>query len=162
MPRTEKIYTKSLHLKITPEQFERWKDFSKQNDFDSISMLIRHATDLLVEGRLYEISLKEERSSLKESIEKLQEDNKELLSTQNKILKLIAFKSKNEEQYQGNTPLKEFKKSVIINLLRKEPKDEKEILEILDDTSEIEVLVILNDLIKASIITQDKDKYKVI
>ena len=159
MPKTEKIFTKNINVRISTDQYKRWDQYAKNKGFDNISKLVRYATDGLIEGSFQKSETNNKKESLKKRIELIETNNKELLKSQNEILKLIAKKT---EASPKDLKLRDYQKKLIINLLQEKPRDEIEIKKIMDDLSEIQILSIINDLLEMGIIEQYKDKYKVI
>lgn len=159
MPKTEKIFTKSINVRISNNQYERWGKYAKDKGFEDISKLVRYATEGLIEGSFQKSETNNKKESLKKRIELIETNNKELLKSQNEILKLMAKKTK---ALPKDLQLRAYQKKLILNLLQEKPRDEIEIKEIIDDLSEIEILSIINDLLEIGVIEQYKDKYKVI
>jgi len=95
-------------------------------------------------------------------MKKLEDNNKSLVKQQNEILKLIAQKLANTSQPKDQT-LIEYQKQTILNLIEEKPRNEEELMRIIP-ISEFELLEILNNLLKMSIIkrSKDKNKYEVI
>ena len=57
----------------------------------------------------------------------------------------------------------DYKKGLVINLLKEKERDEKELMGILDDLKQDEMLYILNDLIESNLIDiNEKNKYYLI
>lgn len=159
MPKTEKLYTKNINVRISNNQYERWAQYAKDNGFDDISKLVRYATEGLIDGTFHKSETNNKKESLKKRIELIEKNNKDLLKSQNEILKVLAKKT---EALPKDLQLRAYQKKLILNLLQEKPRDEIEINEIIDDLSEVEILSIINDLLEMSVIKQYKDKYTVI
>jgi len=159
MPKTEKLYTKNINVRISNDQYERWGKYAKNKGFDNISKLVRYATEGLIEGIFHKNETNNKKEALKKRIELIEKNNKDLLKSQNEILKLIAKKTK---ALPKDLQLRAYQKKLILNLLQEKTRDEIEIKKIMDDLSEIEILSIINDLLEMGVIEQYKDKYKVI
>ena len=159
MPKTEKIFTKNINVRISNNQYEKWGQYAKDNGFDDISKLVRYATEGLIDGTFHKSESSNKKESLRRRIELIETNNKELLKSQNEILKLIAKKTK---ALPKDLQLRAYQKKLILNLLQEKTRDEIEIKKIMDDLSEIEILSIINDLLEMGVIEQYKDKYKVI
>lgn len=162
MPKTDKIYTKNINVRISISQYKEWDNYAKENGFDDISKLVRYATDGLIEGRFYNNRKTNRNEALKQRIKTIENDNKNLsgtledvLKTQNDILKYVAKKSPSLPE---DIPYKQ----LTINLLQEKPRDEEELHKIFDNLEEIQIYKIVNELMEASIITREKDKLKVI
>lgn len=158
MPKTERIFTKNINVRISKDQYKLWEQYAKDNGFDNISKLVRHATDGIIDGTFHKSETNNRNASLRGRIDLIEKNNKELLKSQNEILKIIAKKS---DVLPKELPMRDYQKQLIINLLQESPRDEEELENILG-LSEIEILSIINDLLEMSIIEQYKDKYKVI
>ncbi len=157
MPKTEKIFTKNINVRISNNQYEKWGQYAKDNGFDNISKLVRYATEGIIDGTFHKSETNNKNASLRGRIELIEKNNKELLKSQNEILKFIAKKAPGPKDLR----MRDYQKELIINLLQESPRDEEELENILG-LSEIEILSIINDLLEMSIIEQYKDKYKVI
>ena len=159
MPKTERIFTKNINVRISSDQYKTWGQYAKNKGFDNISKLVRYATEGLIDGTLHKNETTNKNEALRGRIELIETNNKELLKSQNEILKLIAKKT---EASPKDLKLRDYQKKLIINLLQEKPRDEIEIKKIMDDLSEIEILSIINDLLEIGVIEQYKDKYRVI
>lgn len=157
MPKTEKIYTKNINVRISNDQYKIWDQYAKNNGFDNISKLVRHATDGVIDGTFHKSETNNKKESLKKRIDLIEKNNKELFKSQNEILKLIAKKAPGPKDLQ----LRDYQKQLIINLLQETPRDEEELGELLS-IAEIEIYSIINGLLEMGIIERYKDKYRVI
>ena len=157
MPKTEKIYIKNINVRISNDQYEKWGKYAKDNGFDALSKLVRYATEGLIDGTFHKSETNNKKEALRERIELIEKDNKELLKSYNEILKLITKKAPEPKDLQ----LRDYQKQLIINLLQETLRDEEELEKILG-LSEIEILSIINDLLEMGMIEQYKDKYKVV
>lgn len=157
MPKTEKIYTKNINVRISTDQYKKWNKYAKANGFDNISKVVRYATEGLIDGTFHKNESTNKNGVLREKIEHIEKDNKEILKSYNEILKFLVKKAPEPKDLQ----LREYQKQLIINLLQEKPRDEEELEKMLE-VSEIEVLSIINDLLEMGIIEHYKDKYKVV
>ena len=157
MPKTEKLYTKNINVRISNNQYEKWGKYAKDNGFEDISKLVRYATEGLIDGTFHKNETTNKKEVLRGRIELIEKNNKDLLKSYNEILTLIAKKAPEPRDLK----LREYQKQLIINLLLEVPRDEEELEKILG-ISEIEILSIINNLLEKGIINQYKDKYKVV
>jgi len=157
MPKTEKIFTKNINVRISKDQYEKWGQYAKDEGFDNISKLVRYATEGLIDGTFHKSETNNKNEALRRRIELIEKDNKDILKGYNEILKVIAKKAPEPKDLK----LRDYQKQLIINLLQETPRGEEELENILG-LSEIEILSIINDLLEMGIIEQHKDKYKVI
>lgn len=157
MPKTEKLYTKNINVRISNNQYEKWGKYAKDNGFEDISKLVRYATEGLIDGTFHKNETTNKNEVLRGRIELIEKNNKDLLKSYNEILKLIAKKAPGPRDLE----LREYQKQLIINLLLEAPRDEEELEKILG-IPEIEILSIINNLLEMGIINQYKDKYKVV
>ena len=158
MPKKEKIYTKNINVRISKEQFKKWDEYAKDNGFDDISKLVRYATNGLIDGSFHKIEFNNEKESLREKIKVVEKNHKELLKTQNKILKLMAEKTTIPE----DTSLWNYQKTLGLNLLEEKPRDEVELSKLLD-LDEINTLNLLNGFIElGKVKLNEEHKYELI
>jgi len=161
MPKTEKIYTKNVNVRISLEEYEKWDKYTKAKGYNDISKLVRYATNGVVDEVFQENKTNENHISMKKRLETLENENKEILKEQREILRVIAKKSPEPKDLK----LRDYQKGLIINLLEEKSRNPIEIGKIISDLEEIEILTIINDLLETGIIKVDeknKTKYKVV
>ncbi|MHA1249015.1 MAG: hypothetical protein ACTSRP_03390 [Candidatus Helarchaeota archaeon] len=158
MPRKEIEYKIKINVRVTEAQYERWTKFAedKNNNFTSLSSMIRYAVEELIEDKFMQDKMTEYQSALQKEIRRLTQQNEELLAQNRKILEIIAKKSPPPK----DNKIREFQRETIINLLRDEALDEEEIRRKVHGLTEVETLKILNELLGETIIVQEKDKYR--
>ncbi len=158
MPKKEKIYTKNINVRISKDQFDKWDKYAKNNGFDDISKLVRYATNGLIDGLFHKIEFNNEKESLRKKIEIVEENHKELLKTQNKILKLMAEKTSGSKDIS----LWDYLKTFALNLLEEKSRDEIELSKLLD-LDEIKTLNLLNGFIElGKVKLNEEHKYELI
>ena len=156
--KVEKL-TKVVNFRISEQQEKEWKKSMKAHRFKKLSSFIRWCVDEVVEGSLYKRKDMNNKEELKEQIKANDKQIQELMKSQKEILKLIAQTRQSNDTDQS---LRGYQKGIILNLIQQKPRDEEEINKILDDLTELDILDILNDLMDASLIKYDKNKYRVI
>ena len=155
MPKKEIEYEKIIHLRVTDNQYDRWSKYveNKDNNFTSLSSLIRYAVDELIEGNLLKNSVQ---LAIEKEVKKLDQKYDEIVAQNLKILEKIASKSPPPQDIK----LREFQTEYIENLFKEKPRDEKEIQKLVPNLTLTETIDIINKLLEATIIVPYKDKYK--
>lgn len=155
MPKKEIEYEKIIHLRVTDKQYNTWTEYveNKENDFTSISSLVRYAVDELIEGNKLKNSVQ---LAIEKEVKKLDKKYDDIVAQNLKILKKIANKSPPPQ----DTKIREFQTEFIENLFKEKPRDEKEIQKLVPNLTITETIDIINGLIEATIIEPYKDKYK--
>jgi len=157
MPKTRKDYEKSFNIRVSETTKEKWENFTKENNYSSVSHMIRSTINERIDGILKPTY---QNTEILERMRVLEQENKDLLKDQKEILKIIALKS----TIQTNNTTLDYQKEVILNLLREKPRNEKELSTLLG-LNQIDVMVLLNDLLEMSIIKRSekaKTKFEVI
>ncbi|MBA7492076.1 hypothetical protein ES702_02625 [subsurface metagenome] len=158
MPKKEREYIKNINVRISKEEEELWERFRKENHFNSISSLVRFCVNERIEGSYFNRIKDKEVSNTNNRIKQLENNNKEILKTQNKILKFLTEKTTIPE----DTSLWDYQKTLGLNLLEEKPRDEVELSKLLD-LDEIKTLKLLNGFIELGKIKLNKDnKYEMI
>jgi len=158
MPRKATEFSNNINIRITDEQKEKWNRYLANNpEFSSISHFIRFCVDEYIDGTHLKRRERNREKELKIKIKENEVRINEILNEQREILKMIAQKT----EPSGNEKLKEYQRGVVLNLLRETTRDEVE-LSRLTDLPEIEILQFLNTLLEEKLITQEKNKYKVL
>ncbi|MHA1274397.1 MAG: hypothetical protein ACTSQJ_05190 [Promethearchaeota archaeon] len=82
MPRKEIEYKNKINVRVTEAQYERWTKFTedKNNNFKSLSSMIRYAVEELIENKFVQNKMTEYQSALQKEIRRLTQQNEELLA----------------------------------------------------------------------------------
>ena len=154
-----KSLKRNVNVRITAGQEREWREYMNLNHFSNLSTFVRWCVEEVVEGHVARETKSDNKTKLKQKVESLEDKLVDLTKSQQDILKMIA---KSSQPKEASKPLREYQKGLIINLLQENPRDETELLKVFDDLDESDLLVILNELMEASIVELDKNKYKVI
>ena len=154
-----KSLKRNVNVRITAGQEREWREYMNLNHFSNLSTFVRWCVEEVVEGHVARESKSDNKAKLKQKVESLENRLMELTKSQQDILKMMAKASKPKEV---NTPLREYQKGLIINLLQEKPRDEEELLRLFKDLDENDLLVMINELMETSVVELEKNKYKVI
>lgn len=157
MPKKERELKKNVNVRITEEQEKEWREYAKEKHFANLSTLVRWCVEEIMDGSYVRRSNSNSKDALKKEVEENKRKIQELMKAQRDILETFDKPS----EAHKDIPLREYQKGVIINLLKEKPRDELELQKILSDLSEEEILRMINELMKASIVRQVKIGYEV-
>jgi len=148
MPKTEPEYTESFNIRVSKEIKKKWESFTKENEFASISHMIRSTINDRINGILTPFK---QNSEMSNRVKNLENENREFLKSLNEILKLLAQKPTVKEK----PSYFDYQKNLILNLLREKPRNEKELSSVLG-INDIDIMVLLNDLLELNLIKRSE------
>ena len=162
MPRTPKIYSRNVNIKISPGQYTEWKSFASKKGIEHMATFIRWGINAIVNGELVEIKKSKMTSPMEERMNKIEKNEKQMEILNNEIRDLIRVLAK-QTPPPAEPKLREYQKSLVFNLIKEKPRNEKEIKTILPEMTDQELLTIINDFLEMGLMDMNRDgTYKVI
>lgn len=150
----------AVQVRINEIVKEEWVKFAEDNNFPSISQLIRFAVNEIIEKGIKTTtknSYKNKTEQLQETRDHIEDLQKERLEYMGKINDILSeMREKKDVKIEHNI------KSQVLKLLEKHPYRSEDIAGIFN-IEESEILITLNDLIKKKIIKLNKNmEYEVL
>jgi len=162
MPRTPIVYSRNVNIKISPEQYKEWKKFASEKGIEHMATFIRWGIEAIVNGELIELKKSKTISPMEERMKKIEQNEKRMDTLNSEIRDLIKILA-NQTPPPVEPKLREYQKSLVFNLIKEKPRNEKEIKTIITEITNQELLTIINEFLEMGLMEINNDgRFKVI